>query len=113
MNETALEDNLILRNLDEPMSEPVFESAAKQAGTVSQDLTAEGVRLRWVKSDIRVRTDGPITGTFCHDQAESEEVLREHAFRAGLPVSRIDRYGTTLANELDSLTASPIEAQCK
>lgn len=99
MSETAMEDFLILRNLDEPIPEQTFDAAAEQAGEALQDLNDEGVGIRWVKSDVRTRVNGAVTGTFCHYRAENEEALREHAARAGLPVTRIDLYGKTLENE--------------
>lgn len=99
MSETPLKDFLILRNLDAPIPEQTFAATAVGAGSVLQDLNNEGVGIRWVKSDVRIQTDGAVTGTFCHYQAEDEEALREHATRAGLPVTRIDLYGKTLENE--------------
>lgn len=43
--------------------------------------------------------DGDVTGTFCHYRAESEAAIREHADRAGLPATRIDRRGEPLEGE--------------
>lgn len=99
MSDTALEDFLILRNLDEPIPEPAFEAAAEQAGHVLEELNDEGVGIRWVSSEVRTRADGVVVGTFCHYRAENEEALREHGARSGFPVTRIDRRGTTLENE--------------
>lgn len=99
VSETALEDFLILRNLDEPIPGQTFDAIADGAGSVLRDLNDEGVGIRWVKSHVRTRADGAVTGTFCHYQAENEEALREHAARSGLPVTRIDLHGTTLENE--------------
>lgn len=96
MSETELEEFLILRNLDEPIPEQAFEAAAEGAMEVLQDLTDEGVGIEWVKSTTRTQADGAITGTFCQYRAENEEALREHAVRAGLPVTRIDLHGKTL-----------------
>jgi hypothetical protein len=42
---------------------------------------------------------GQVTGTFCHYQAEDEDAVREHADRAGLPATRIDRRGDPLDGE--------------
>lgn len=98
MSDTALEGFLILRNLDEPIPEDAFAAAAEGAGEVLQDLNDEGVGIRWVKSHVRTRSDGAVVGTFCHYQAENEAAIREHAERAGLPVTRIDLFGKTLEN---------------
>lgn len=99
MSETELEDYLILRNLDEPLPKDTFETVSEGAMNVLQDLSEEGVGIRWVQSHIRTRRDGAVIGTFCHYQAEDEPAIREHAKRAGLPVTRIDLHGMTLANE--------------
>lgn len=99
MSETALEDFLILRNLDESIPEDEFAAASEGAGEALQELTDEGVGIRWVKSHVRTQLDGAVVGTFCHYQGESEEAIREHAARAGLPVTRIDLHGKTLENE--------------
>ncbi|MFC6719079.1 DUF4242 domain-containing protein [Natrialbaceae archaeon GCM10025810] len=99
MSDPELEDFLILRNLDEPLPEETFRAVAEGAGEVLQDLNDEGVGIRWAKSYIRTKPDGTVVGTFCHYQAENEEALREHADRAGLPVTQIDLHGKTLEAE--------------
>lgn len=99
MQETTLEDFLILRNLDEPIPEETFEAAAGGAMEVLQDLGDEGVGIEWVKSIVRTQADGAITGTFCHYRAENEGAIHEHAARAGLPVTRIELHGKTLESE--------------
>lgn len=99
MSETTLEDFLILRNFDEPIPDDTFTATAEGAGDALQQLTAEGVGIRWMKSHVRTQADGAVVGTFCHYQGEDEEVIREHAARAGLPVTRIDRHGKTLESE--------------
>lgn len=42
---------------------------------------------------------GNVTGTFCHYQAEDETAIREHAERAGIPVTQVYRRGTGLDGE--------------
>ncbi len=96
MTETTMGEYLILRNMDEPVPEAAFEAAADGAMEVLRDLVDEGVGIEWVRSIVRTRGDGRIAGTFCHYRAENEAALYEHADRAGLPVTRIDLYGTTL-----------------
>jgi len=59
----------------------------------------EGVGIRWVESEVLQNDDGDVTGTFCHYRAEDEGVIEEHAERAGLPATRIDRRGTPLEGE--------------
>ena len=98
MDETNLQEYLILRNLDEPITEDTFDAAAEHSIEVTRQLAAEGVGIDWKKSDVRTQADGAVTGTMCHFRAENEDVIYEHADRAGLPVTRIDRYGRTLEN---------------
>ncbi len=99
MTDQDLEDYLILRALDEPIGEQDLEKAGAQSGDVLEQLRDEGVGIRWVESEVLTNEDGQITGTFCHYQAESEDAVREHADRAGLPATRIDRRGEPLEGE--------------
>lgn len=99
MSERELEDFLILRDLDEPISEEELEAAGEQSGHVLRELRDEGVGIRWVESEVLTNEDGQVTGTFCHYQAESERAVEEHAERAGLPVTRVDRRGQPLDGE--------------
>jgi hypothetical protein len=99
MSEHNLEDFLILRSLDEPITEEELEAAGDQSGKALQELREEGVGIRWVESEVLNDENGMVTGTFCHYQAESEEAVREHADRAGLPATRVDRRGEPLDGE--------------
>lgn len=99
MSEHTLKKYLIRRDLNEPLPEREFDAGAVRAGEVLQDLNDEGVGIRWIESHVRTRPDGTVVGTFCHYRADNEEALREHADRARLPVTHIDRYGKTLKAE--------------
>jgi hypothetical protein len=99
MAQHDLEDFLILRELDEPISQQELDAAAEQSGETLQALREEGVGIRWVDSEVLTNDQGQVTGTFCHYQAEDEEAVREHADRAGLPATRIDRRGDPLDGE--------------
>lgn len=94
-----LEDFLILRALDEPITEAELEAAGEQSGEVLKALRDEDVGIKWVDSEVLTNADGQVTGTFCHYQAEDEDAVREHAERAGLPATRIDRRGEPLDGE--------------
>ena len=98
MSDPELEDFLILRNFDEPISEDTFRAGAEAAMDVLGNLTDEGVGIRWRKSHVGTEADGAVVGTMCQYQAEDEAALRKHADRAGLPVTRIDHHGKTLEN---------------
>ncbi|QSW98255.1 DUF4242 domain-containing protein [Haloterrigena alkaliphila] len=99
MPERDLEDFLILRAMDEPITEDDLEAAGDRSGDALEDLRNEGADIRWIESEVMTNEDGDITGTYCHYRAESEEVVREHADRAELPVTRIDRRGHPLEGE--------------
>jgi hypothetical protein len=94
-----MDDYLILRELPEPISRDDLHAAAEKSGETLDELRDEGVDIRWVDSEVLTNDDGDVTGTFCHYQAESEDAVREHADRAGLPATRIDRQGEPLAGE--------------
>ena len=94
-----MDDYLILRELDEPITEAELEAAGEESGKALDALREEGVDIEWVESEVMTDDNGEITGTFCHYQAESEDAIREHADRAGLPATRIDRRGTPLEGE--------------
>lgn len=99
MSGQEMEDFLILRELDEPISDQELESAGEKSGEVLEALRDEGVGIRWVESEVLRDEDDRVTGTFCHYQAENEHAVREHADRAGLPATRIDRRGEPLEGE--------------
>ncbi|WP_136592170.1 DUF4242 domain-containing protein [Salinigranum halophilum] len=99
MAHTELEDFLILRDLDEPISEAELDAAAEQSGETLRTLRAEGVGITWVDSEVMTNDEGQVTGTFCHYRAEDEDAVREHAERAGLPATRISRRGSPLDGE--------------
>lgn len=99
MTDSELEDFLILRSLEEPITEDQLEAAGEQSGEVLEELRSEGTGIQWVESEVLTNDDGDITGTFCHYQAEDESAVREHADRAGLPATRIDRRGEPLEGE--------------
>jgi len=96
---SEMDDYLILRELDEPITEAELAAAGEESGEALEALRAEGVDIRWVESEVMTNDAGEVTGTFCHYQAESEDAVREHADRAGLPATRIDRRGTPLEGE--------------
>ncbi|WP_126661148.1 DUF4242 domain-containing protein [Haloterrigena salifodinae] len=97
--EQELEDFLILRELDEPITGAELEAAGEQSGKTLSNLRDEGVDIRWVESEVLTNEEGDVTGTFCHYRAESEDAIREHADRAGLPATHIDRRGEPLEGE--------------
>ena len=94
-----LDDFLILRELDDPIDRDGLDGAAEQSGETLAELRDEGVGIEWVDSEVLTNEDGGVTGTFCHYRAESEDAVREHAERAGLPATKISRRGEPLEGE--------------
>lgn len=99
MDDQELTDFLILRALDEPITQNELEDAGEQSGEALRELRDEGAGIRWVESEVMTNEEGQVTGTFCHYRADGEETIREHAERAGLPATRIDRRGEPLEGE--------------
>ena len=102
MTESDLEDFLILRELDDPITEEDLRTVVDERSTACRrELDDEGIKVRAVESEVLLDEDGNVTGTHCHYKAESEEAVREHANRAELPISRIDRLGRPLGGDFD------------
>jgi len=95
----SLNDFLILRALDEPITREQLGEAVEASGTALKELRGEDVDIIWVDSEVLTNDDGKVTGTFCHYRAESEETVREHGRRAGLPVTQIHYRGQPLEGE--------------
>ncbi|MFC6939834.1 nickel-binding protein [Salinirubellus sp. GCM10025818] len=94
-----LNDYLILRALDDPITRDDLDDAAAASGEALSALREEGVGIRWIDSEVLTDEDGRVTGTFCHYRAEDEAAVHEHGERAGLPVTRVDRRGQPLDGE--------------
>lgn len=94
-----MEDFLILRELDEAISQDDLDAAAEQSGETLEALRSEGTNIRWLSSEVLTDDEGGIVGTFCHYQAESEDAVREHGERAGLPVTKVTQRGRPLEGE--------------
>ena len=58
-------------------------------GSASKKVAAEEFAddIVWVRSHATQESDGLVT--FCHYQASSEDTIRSHAERAGLPCDKI------------------------
>jgi len=52
-------------------------------------------QIRWIRSYVVNEEDGTL-GTVCIYQAVSEEAIREHARRAGMPAHEITPVGNTV-----------------
>ncbi len=99
MAETELEDFLILRELEEPITQEQLQAVDERSTACRRELEDAGMTVRAVESEVLTDRDGNVTGTHCHYRAESEDAVREHASRAELPLSRIDRPGPPLGGD--------------
>lgn len=91
MTEQELEDFLILRILDEPVTHDERERASERSIAAIETTRDKGIGIDWVRSEIMTNEAEEVTGTLCHFKAESEAAIHEHADCAGLPVTRIER----------------------
>lgn len=99
MADNDMKDFLILRELDEPISQDDLDAAAEASGKTLKALRDEGTRIRWISSEVLTNSDNGIVGTFCHYKAENEASVHEHGDRAGLPVTKVTQRGTPLEGE--------------
>ncbi|MEF8797350.1 MAG: DUF4242 domain-containing protein [Salinivenus sp.] len=99
MMEDTLNDFLILRTLDDPITREQLGEAVEASGQALKELRGEDVDIIWVDSEVLTNDDGEVTGTFCHYRAKDEDTVREHGRRAGLPVTQIHHRGQPLEGE--------------
>lgn len=93
MPQRELEDFLILRQLEEPVSQAERERASERSAEALKIVRADGYAIDWVQSQILENEDGEVMGTLCHFTADSEDALHEHAECAGLPVTQVYHRG--------------------
>ena len=67
-------------------SGPDLEEAAARSRSVGDEEMADDIR--WIRSYV-LQEEGGTLGTVCIYEATSPEAIRDHASRAGLPVSEI------------------------
>jgi thiamine biosynthesis protein ThiC len=63
-----------------------LEQAAERSRQVGDEEMSDDIR--WIRSYV-LEEDGGSVGTVCIYQATSEDAIREHAQRAGLPVDEV------------------------
>jgi hypothetical protein len=84
------------------MNADITDEAAKQEALEAslgaiEELRAEGIDVEWVSTDVLEDPDGEECA-YCHYRAPSEEVIKEHSERAGLPVTKLTRMDDQLAS---------------
>jgi hypothetical protein len=70
-----------------------LEETGKRSGEVAGDEFPKDIA--WIRSYVVQEDDGTL-GSFCVYQASSEEKVREHASRVGMPADEIERIVDTV-----------------
>ena len=78
-------------------------AAAKESARVGDEEMSSDIR--WIRSYVVKESDGSL-GTICIYQASSPEKVREHAERAGLPVTEIFEVADTVIVREDPVAAA-------
>jgi hypothetical protein len=101
MTDQDLIDFGIWRRMDEEIT---AEEAKKEALEASQgaiaELKEEGVEVEWMRTDVLEDPDGETDCAYCHYRAPSEEAIREHSERTGLPVTELTRMDDQLDRDV-------------
>ena len=66
-------------------ADEVQAAAARSRRVGDEEMSAD---IRWIRSYVVQDQDGRL-GTFCIYEASSEEKIREHAARAGIPATDV------------------------
>ena len=72
---------------------PALEEAAAKSTQVGDEEMSEDIR--WIRSYVIEEPNGGL-GTVCIYQGSSEEKIREHAERAGLPADEVIKVADTV-----------------
>lgn len=100
MADQDLIDFGIWRRMDGAITDEETKQKALEAsqGAIAE-LSEEGIEVEWVRTDVLEDPDGDTDRAYCHYRAPSEEVIREHSERAGLPVTELTRMDDQLDQE--------------
>ncbi|NHN47930.1 DUF4242 domain-containing protein [Halostella sp. JP-L12] len=100
MTDRDLIDFGIWRRMDEDVTD---EETKREALEASQGAIAElrekGIEVEWVRTDVLEDPDSDADCAYCHYRAPSEEAIKEHSERAGLPVTELTRMDDQLDRE--------------
>jgi hypothetical protein len=83
---------VILRRNGWRSAEELGEAAARSKQVGDEEMPDD---IRWIRSYVLEEEDGSV-GTVCIYQASSEEKIREHASRAGLPADEVIKVADTV-----------------
>jgi Protein of unknown function (DUF4242) len=93
---------VILRRNEWRSPEELQEAAARSTQVGDEEMSDD---IRWIRSYV-VAEDGGTLGTVCIYQATSEEKVREHAQRAGLPADEVIQVADTVIVRPDPAPAA-------
>jgi hypothetical protein len=100
MSENDLIDFGIWRDMDADITDEDTKQEALQASLGAiEELKQEGVDVEWVSTDVLEDPESDGECAYCHYRAPSEEAIKEHSDRAGLPVTRLTRMNDQLGRE--------------
>ena len=91
---------VILRRDGWRSPEDLQEAAARSRAVGDDEMPDD---IRWIRSYVLAESEG--LGTVCIYQASSPEKIREHAERAGLPVTEIVEVADTVIVRPDPVAA--------
>jgi hypothetical protein len=92
MTDKNLMDFGIWREMDQDLTHEEAKQAALEASQGAiEELAEEDVEVEWVRTDVLENPDGDGDCAYCHYRAPSEEAIKEHSERAGLPVTELTR----------------------
>jgi len=100
MSEQDLVDFGIWREMDADITdEEAKQEALESSQGAIQELEEEGVEVEWVSTDVLEDPESDSECAYCHYRAPSEEAIREHSERAGLPVTKLTKMDDQLDKE--------------
>ena len=83
---------VILRRNGWPSGDHLQEAAARSTQVGDEEMSDD---IRWIRSYVLEENGGGL-GTVCIYQGSSEEKIREHAERAGLPADEVIKVADTV-----------------
>ena len=86
-------DTYVILRRDGWADGPALEEAAAKSTQVGDEEMSEDIR--WIRSYV-IEEPGGGLGTVCIYQGTSEEKVREHAERAGLPATEVIKVADTV-----------------
>jgi len=102
MNDSVqLDTYVILRRNGWRTGEELQAAAARSSDVGDNEMSDD---IRWIRSYVLAEADGTL-GSVCVYQGSSAEKVREHAERAGLPVTEIIRVADTVLVRPDPVPA--------